>query len=711
MKRLIDRSRVRGRVISGGSLLTLLTTMTMSLAADTDNPLLGEWKTPFQVPPFQLIREDHFLPAFREAMAAQIAEVEAIASSGARPDFANTIEGLERTGERLTRVNSVFSNLCSAETNDRLQALAKEVAPMLAAHHDAILLNERLFARVKAVWKERSELGLAPEQATLLEKTWKRFVRGGALLGSAEKERLRAINAELASLGVRFGDNLLKEMNAYRLVLDRSDLAGLPEREVAAAAAAGRKAGLEEKYLFTLHAPSLWPFLQYSERRDLRQEMFQAYITRGNRDDATDNKAVASRLAALRLEKAGLLGYSTWADYVLEESMARTPERVYDLLNRLWPAAKRVAAAETEAFQSVIRAEGGTFELQPWDWFYYAERVRRERYDLDENELRPYFRLENVRDGAFAVATELFGLTFSPVAEIPVYHPEVQAFEVRDGDGSHLALLYLDFHPRPGKRSGAWASHYRSSHQRDGERIPPVVVNVCNFSRPSGDAPALLSLEEVETLFHEFGHALHGMLSRVRYRSLNSTPRDFVELPSQIMENWATEPAVLKRYARHWRTGAPIPDTLIEKMRKADQFNQGFKTVEYLAASFLDLDWHTLVQPGEAGAMQVERLSLARMSMPPQIVPRYRSTYFQHIFAGGYSAGYYSYIWAEVLDADAFEAFKERGLFDRETATSFRRNILEKGQSEDPALLYERFRGRGPQVEPLLQRRGLMPAS
>lgn len=697
--------------IFAATAVTCFATMISSSAAENDNPLLQEWQTPFQVPPFSSIREAHFLPAFRSAMADQLAEVDAIAAAPAAPDFVNTIEQLERTGESLTRVNSVFSNLCSAETNDDLQALAKEVAPLLSAHYDTIYLNEQLFARVKAVWEKRAALQLTPEQATLLEKTWKRFVRGGAQLNPAQKERFRAINAELASLGVRFGDNLLKEMNGYKLVLEESDLAGLPEREIATAAETARKSGLTNRFVFTLHAPSLWPFLHYSEKRDLRREIFTAYIARGNHDNATDNKAIASRMASLRLEKASLLGYNTWADYVLEENMARTPERVYDLLNRLWTPAKRVAAAEAKSFQDLIRADGLDFDLQPWDWFYYAERVRRERYALDENALRPYFRLENVRDGAFSVAHKLYGLTFIPVKEIPVYHPEAQAFEVKDADGSHLALLYLDFHPRPGKRSGAWASHYRSSYHRDGKRVPPVVVNVCNFSRPSGNAPALLSLEEVETLFHEFGHALHGMLSRVQYRSLNSTPRDFVELPSQIMENWAMEPEVLKTYARHWQTGEIIPDALIEKIHKAEQFNQGFKTVEYLAASLLDLEWHTQVQPAEAPTQTLERLALARMSLPPQIVPRYRSTYFQHIFAGGYSAGYYSYIWAEVLDADAFEAFKQNGLFDQATARSFRQNILEKGQSEDPALLYQRFRGRMPEVEPLLKRRGLAPAT
>lgn len=681
---------------------------TFTASAQTNNPLLMEWETPFGVPPFEEIREEHFIPAAKEAMARQLEEVERIANAPEPATFGNTVVALEETGEALTRVNSVFSNLSGAETNPRLQAIARELAPLQSAHHDAILLNAKLFSRVKAVWDGREKLELTPEQTTLLEKTWKRFVRGGAMVEPQKQERLRAINSELASLSVKFGDNLLQEMNEFRLVIEnQTDLAGLPESEVAGAAEAARKAGLPGKHVFTLHAPSLWPFMQYTANRKLRRKMLEAYIERGNHGNGTDNKALASRTAALRAERARLLGYSTWADYVLEESMAKTPERVYDLLNRLWSPAKNVALKEAAAMQEVVQSEGKDFKLQPWDWFYYAEKVRRQRYALDESALRPYFRLENVRDGAFAVATKLYGLTFTPVKDIPVYNPEVQAFEVKDRDGSHLALFYLDFHPRPGKRSGAWASNYRAVSTRSGKKIRPVVVNVCNFSRPAGNAPALLTLDEVETLFHEFGHGLHGMLSQVNYRSLNATPRDFVELPSQIMENWAMEPEVLKQYARHWETGTPIPDELIEKIRKAELFNQGFKTVEYLAASLLDMEWHTLPLDAEPDAATLERLALARMSMPAQIVPRYRSTYFQHIFAGGYSAGYYSYIWAEVLDSDAFQAFKETGLFDQVTATSFRKNILEKGQTEDPALLYQRFRGRDPRVEPLLIKRGL----
>jgi peptidyl-dipeptidase Dcp len=698
-----------GKILGRTLMIAASVNLVMDTAAQQEtNPLLSEWRTPFQVPPFELIKPEHFLPAAKTGMAEQLREVEALATNNAAASFGNTVEALEETGEVLQRVNNVFNNLTSAETSDELQAIARELAPLQAAHQDTILLDERLFARVKQVWESRETLQLAPEQATLLERTWKRFVRGGALLDAQGKERLKQIHSKLASLNVQFGDNLLKAVNSFQLVIEKpEDLAGLPATERAAAAAAATKAGQPGKHLFTLHAPSLWPFMRHADNRALRQKIFEAYTTLGNAGDGADNNRIAGQAAALRAEKARLLGYKTWADFVLEENMARTPEGVYSLLNRLWPAAKAVAAREAKDLQEEIRSAGGDFDLRPWDWFYFTEKIRRQRYALDESALRPYFRLEQVRDGAFAVATRLYGLTFHPLPNLPVYNPEVKAYEVKDGDGSHLAVFYVDYHPRAGKRSGAWASHFRSACVRDGKPTRPVVANTCNFSRPAGESPALLTLEEVETLFHEFGHALHGMLSRVTYRSLNSTPRDFVELPSQIMENWAMDPAVLRTYARHWETGEVLPEAMIEKIQRAERFNQGFKTMEYLAASLLDMEWHTLTTASEADTATLERLALARMGLPREIVPRYRSTYFQHIFAGGYSAGYYSYIWAEVLDADAFEAFKEKGLFDPATAKSFRHNILEKGQTEDPALLYERFRGRGPRVEPLLQRRGL----
>ena len=672
------------------------------------NPFFQEWKTPFGVPPFDQVRTEHFLPAIQEGMAQHKREAEAIAKDPSSPTFANTLEALDRAGLLLEKSTAVFQNLSSAETSDALQAIQRQVAPMLAAHRDDILLDPALFARVKAVWDARATLTLDPDQQKLLEDGWKDFVRGGALLPKEGQERLRKVNAELAGLSVKFGNNLLKETNAYRLVIEKKeDLAGLPERVVAGGADAAKKAGLEGKWAFTLQAPSLWPFLQSADARELRRQIFTAYVTRGDHGDETDNKATLARIAALRAEKAQLLGYKTHADFVLDQNMAKTPARVYEFLDRLWAPAKAVAAREAADLQAAIKADGKDFALEPWDWSYYAERVRKARFDLDEQALRPYFPLERVREGAFWVASRLYGITFTELKGVPVYHPEVKAFEVKDADGSHLAVFYADYHPRPGKRGGAWSSRYRGTWVEKGVSIRPVVVNVGNFSRPTGDTPALLSIEEVETLFHELGHGLASILSKVRYRGLSSPPRDFVELPSQIMENWATEPEVLQHYARHWKTGEPIPAELVEKIKKSRRFNQGFQTVEYLAASLLDMDWHTLAEVKEKDPTAFEKASMERIGMPVQIVPRYRSPYFQHIFAGGYSSGYYSYIWAEVLDADAFQAFKEKGLFDPATARSFRTNVLERGGSEEAMTLYVRFRGKEPSVEPLLERRGL----
>jgi peptidyl-dipeptidase Dcp len=480
----------------------------------------------------------------------------------------------------------------------------------------------------------------------------------------------------------------------------------LPERVVETAAKAAKDANLEGQWAFTLQAPSYGPFMQYSSKRELRRRLFEAYTTRGSHGGDDDNRAILSRMASLRAERAQLLGYKTHAHFVLEENMAKTPERVQELLDRVWSPAKQVARREAEALSLEAKADG-IETIEPWDWAYYAEKVRQRRYDVDEDAVRPYFPLDRVRQGVFWVANRLYGVTFTERKDIPTYHPEVKAWEVKDQDGTHLAVFFADDHPRPGKRSGAWSSRFRDVWTRDGVRVRPIVANVCNVSRPAGDAPALLSLDETETLFHEFGHALHSMLSQVRYRSQGTTPRDFVELPSQILENWATEPEVLKVYAHHWKTGEVIPDSLVTRLKNARKFNQGFATVEYTAASLLDMRWHTLdAKPRDAAAF--EAATLKSIGMPHEIVPRYRSTYFQHIFSGAYSSGYYSYLWSEVLDADGFRAFREHGIFDPATARSFRANILEKGGSEDAMDLYRRFRGREPSVDPLLERRGLL---
>ena len=674
------------------------------------NPFFQEWTAPFGAPPFAQIKPEHFLPAFKEGISRQRREVEKIADNSQPPSFANTIEALDKSGEFLSRVGSVFSNLSSAETNERLQAIDKEVTPMLSGLRDDIRLNPALFKRIEAVWGQRAKLKLAPAQLRLLEVTRRNFVRGGANLEDSQKEQLRKINSELALLGLKFGQNLLRETNGYRLTIEKTeDLAGLPPSVVAGAADAARKAGLNGKWVFTLQAPSIWPFLQYAENRELRRQILTAYASRCDHGDQYDNKETLVRSAVLRAEKARLLGYGNHAGFVLEDNMARTPDRVFALLKQLWTPARAMALQEAAGLQETIRKEGGTFNLEPWDWRYYSEKVRKARYRLDDQELRPYFQLDKVREGAFYVAHKLYGITFTPLPDLPVYNPEVKAFEVKDSDGSHLGVFYADYHPRPGKRVGAWSSRYREQRIQDGRDIRPLVVNVCNFSRPAGDDPALLSLEEVETLFHEFGHALHSLFARVPYRSLSSVPRDFVELPSQIMENWALEPEVLKVYARHYKTNQVIPAELIGKIERSAKFNQGFITVEYLAASILDMDWHMLAAGQTPDALEFEKKSLAGIEMPAEILVRYRSPYFNHIFGpgGGYAAGYYSYIWSEVLDSDAFEVFKKKGLFDQATARSFRTNILERGGTEDAMALYKRFRGAEPSVEPLLAKRGL----
>jgi peptidyl-dipeptidase Dcp len=678
--------------------------------AAAPNPLLEEFRTPFGVPPFDLIKPEHFVPAYERGMTEQKKEVEAIDKNAEPPTFANAVETLERSGKLLKRVDAIFSNLKSSNTSDALQQIAKDIAPKLAKHQDDIALDPALFARVKTVYDGRDKLTLTPEQARLLEKTYRTFVRGGANLPAEKQARLRKINEEISVLTVKFGENILKENDAFELAIDnQADLAGLPPTVVSAAAETARERGKPGKWVFTLAKPSLIPFLQYSDRRDLRERMFRAYIMRGNNGNGLDNKGNALKIATLRLERANLLGYKTHAAYVLEENMAKTSEAVYSLLGKIWKPAVARAKAEAAEMQAMIRKEGGKFRLQPWDWWYYAEKVRKAKYDLDDSALRPYFSLENVRNGAYEVAHKLYGITFTELSGLPNYQKDVRVFEVKDADGSHLGILYVDYYPRPNKEGGAWMSNYREQSIQNGVDIRPVIVNNGNFSKPTAGEPALISFEEATTLFHEFGHALHGLLTKCTYESLSGTNvrRDFVEALSQFMENWATDPAVLKMYARHYKTGQPIPDALVAKIEKSRFFNQGFETVEYVAASFLDMDWHTITEARDIDPLAFEAASMARIGLIPEIVSRYRTTYFNHIFSGDYSAGYYSYIWAAVLDSDAFEAFKEKGLFDAATARSFRTNILEKGDTEDPMVLYKRFRGREPGIEPLLRKRGL----
>lgn len=675
-----------------------------------ENPFFTEWNTPFGTPPFEKIKDEHFFPAFLEGIKQDSIEIVSIANNAEQPTFENTIEALEYTGELLTRVNNTFSNLNSANTNDSLQSIAKKVAPMLSKHRDDIRLNENLFLRIKTLHEKQDDLDLNEEQSTLLEKYYKDFVRGGANLNEEQKEEFREINKKLSVLSLKFGENVLKEDNNFELVIENeSELAGLPENVVAAAAEAAKERDQEGKWIFTLHKPSLIPFLQYSEKRDYREKMFNAYINRGDNNNEFDNKKILAEMAALRVKRANLLGYKTHAHFVLEENMAKEPKNVYDRLNQLWNPALQVAKKEAYELQSLIFEEGKNFKLQPWDWWNYAEKLKKAKYDLDDEILRPYFQLENVIAGVFDVATKLYGITFEEKKNIQKYHPDIKVFELKNEDGSHIGILYTDYFPRASKRGGAWMSSFRKQYKKNGKNITPIVYNVGNFSKPTADKPALISVDEALTLFHEFGHALHGLLSNRTYPRLTGTsvPRDFVELPSQIMENWAKEPEVMKLYAMHYETGEPIPDALIEKIKNAGLFNIGFATVEYLAACFLDMDWHTLTEPKEIDPIEFENRSLKKIGLIPEIVVRYRSPYFRHIFSGGYASGYYSYVWAEVLDADAFEAFKETSLFDRKTATAFRKNILEAGGSADPMIMYKRFRGAEPKIEPLLKRKGL----
>lgn len=678
------------------------------------NPFMEEYNTPYGVPPFNKITIPDFVPAFQEGMKQQQQAVMAIYRQRSVPTFQNTIVGLEESGKLLSKVSTVFFNLSSANTSPELEAISKQMAPELSKHSDDIYLNADLFKRVKAVYDKREGLKLNIEQKRLLDKTYKGFVRSGANLNAAQQVKMRAINKEFSLLTLNFGQHLLAEVNNFELLIDQqADLAGLPESVKSAAAQSAKQAGKEGKWRFTLHTPSVMPFLQYSENRALREKMYNAYINRGNNNDANDNKKIISRMVALRAEKAGLLGYNSHADFVLEESMAKSPREAYGLLNGLWDAALPVARQEATDMQKMMDKEGKNETLEAWDWSHYADKVRKERYNYDAEELRPYFKLDNVREGFFKVANKLYGITFTALTDVPVYHKDVTAYQVKEADGTHIGVIYMDFFTRSSKRGGAWMTSYATQSYKEGKRVPPVVSIVCNFSGPNGEEPALFTADEVTTFYHEMGHALHGLLSNVKYRSLagTSVPRDFVELPSQVMEHFAFEPEVLQFYAKHYKTGAIVPQELITKMKNAGKFNQGFETVEYLAASLLDMGFHTIPAGKEIDALKFETAEMNKYGLIRQIAPRYRSTYFQHIFASGYSAGYYSYIWSAVLDSDAFAAFKESGnIFDPEVAKSFRKNVLEKGGTIEPMDLYKAFRGKEPDMKHLLKDRGLNKA-
>lgn len=683
--------------------------MIASAAANSQNPLLDTWTGTFELPPFAAIKPENFQPAFDRALAAHRAEIDAIGANPAPPTFDNTIAALETGGRELDRVSNVFFVLAGADTSDAIEAIERDISPLLARHNNALYLNRALYARIADLYKRRTTLGLTAEQVRVLERYHTRFVRAGAALEQSAQQRLAAINERLASLGTRFGQNVLADEKSFAMLLEEGDLAGLPDFARAAARAAAEERSQPGKYAITLARSSVETFLQFSSRRDLREKVFQAWISRGENGGATDNRAVIGEMVALRAERAKLLGFATFADYRLDDQMARTPAAARGLLDEVWGRARAKAGREREALQELIAEEGGNFALAPHDWRYYAEKLRKTRFDLDEAEIKPYFQLDRMIEAAFETARRLFGLTFSPVT-VPLYHPDARAWNVMDAQGRHLALFIGDYFARSSKHSGAWMTSLRDQERLSGD-IRPIVVNVCNFSKPAAGEPALLSFDDARTLFHEFGHALHGMLSNVTYPLLAGTavPSDFVELPSQLYEHWLEVPGILREYARHCRTGEPMPQALLDRLLATRTFNQGFATVEYTACALVDLDLHSLPDAGALDVTKFERKDLERIAMPAEIVMRHRLPHFQHLFSGGgYAAGYYSYMWSEVLDADAFAAFEDTGnAFDPATAKRLRDYIYGAGNLRDPGEAYEAFRGRLPTVDALLKKRGL----
>lgn len=702
--------------------ITLLTVLLMTTACtkktEEVNPFMADYNTPFNVPPFDRISEKHYLPAFEEGMKKHNLEIQDIVNNAEEPTFKNTIEALEYSGRLLADVQFVFYNAYSSNTNDEIQNIATEIAPKLSLHADNIKLNAGLFERVNSVYAQKEDLDLNAEQRKLLEETYKGFVRSGAGLPEEKQNRLREINQELSVLTLKFGQNVLGETNKFKMIVDNeADLAGLPQSLIDVAAEKAAEEGLQGKWIFTLHNSSVMPFLGSADNRELRKVMQHAYINRGNNNNEYDNKETIGKIVNLRLERAKLLGYDNHAHYTLEETMVKNTETAMNFVRKVWDAATPIAKKEAGEMQTMIKSEGNDFKLAQWDWRYYAEKIRKEKYDLDEEQVRQYFELNTVRSGVFMVVNKLYGLQFKERTDIPKYHPDAQVFEVLEADNSHVGILYMDFHPRESKNSGAWMSSYRDQYiDRNGNYISPVITLVCNFTPPTSSMPSLLTYDEMTTFFHEFGHALHGLLSNVTYPSLSGTevPRDFVELPSQIMENWANEPSVLITFAKHYQTEEPMPQELIDKIKAGSKFNQGFETVEFLASAFLDLEYHIINEPFADNKIKevagiIDQRTISRIGLIPEIYFRHGSTHFQHIFSGGYSAGYYSYIWSGLLDADAYEAFRETGnVFDQATAQSFRKNILEKGGSDDAMTMYINFRGKEPDIQPLLRQRGLI---
>ena len=677
---------------------------------ENTNPFLTAYHTPFETIPFHLIKTEHFEPAIEEGMKVHNQEVDAIIHCPDEPTFHNTIVALEKSGSLLDRASTVFGNLLSAETSDELEAIAERVMPRLSEHSNNISLNEKLFARIKQVYDETDKEALTPEERMLLQNTYNGFIRSGANLAPEQKERFRQLSAELSVLTLKFSQNNLKETNRYELLLTPEQTDGLPQSALDAYAQAAKDKN-KDGYLVTLHAPSFVPFMKYSTHRALRQQLYMAYNTQCTHDDDFNNLEIVQKLVNLRLERAQLLGFDTVADYVLSRRMAENSTNVYKLLNELLEAYTPTAHQEVEEVKNLAKElEGEDFELMPWDWAYYSEKLKEKKFNLNEEELRPYFELKNVIQGVFGLATRLYGITFKENPDIPVYHPDVKAYEVHDKDGSFLAVLYTDFHPRASKRSGAWMTSYKEQWKDEKGNSRPHVSVTMNFTKPSEDKPALLTFSEVNTFLHEFGHALHGMFANTTYQSMSGTNVywDFVELPSQIMENFAIEKDFLNTFAKHYQTGENIPEEMIQRIVDASNFNVAYACLRQLSFGLLDMAWYTRTEPFEGDVRSYEKKAWEKAQVLPGIEETCMTVQFSHIMAGGYAAGYYSYKWAEVLDADAFSLFQEKGIFDAATANSFRENVLSKGGTEHPMVLYKRFRGQEPSIDALLKRNGII---
>ncbi len=695
------------------SIIALASCKTSDKQKDTvsENPFLKEYETPFQVPPFDQIKTEHYMPAFEAGMKQQMAEVDSIINNAETPTFANTILPYDKSGEILSRVSNVFFNLVECCSDDAMQDIAKQVLPMLSKHSDSIMMNQKLFDKIDYVYQHRNESGLDDQQIRVVEKYHQDFIRNGAALPDDKKAELSKVNEQLSTLSLEFGNNILKENSRFKLVIDNeADLAGLPQSSIDAAAELAKTDSLDGKWVFTLSKPSLIPFLQYANNRALREKIYKAYFMRGDNNDEYDNKALINEMCKLRLQKAQLLGYDCYASYVLEPNMANNVATVDKFLIDIFNPAQKVAKKELAEMQAIADAEGAGFKIQSWDWWYYAEKLRKAKYAFDENQIKPYLSLENVREGMFTAANKLYGITFTKNDSLPIYYPGVETYEVKEANGDFLGILYMDYYPRDSKSGGAWCTSFRNGgYDITGKKVYPVISLVMNFTPASGDTPALLNWDETETMWHEFGHSLHAFFSDGKYtRTCGDVPHDFVELPSQIMENWVAEPEVIRMYAKHYKTGEVMPDSLINKIENSALFNQGFNTVELIAASILDMKFHEITTTNDIDVDAFEKDAMNAIGLMPEILPRYRATYFTHIFSGGYSAGYYAYTWAEVLDKDAFNYFKQSGnLFNPEIAASFRKNCLQECGNDDGMVQYRKFRGQDPDITPYLKGRGL----